>query len=507
MNSNIYTKVCDRPDFEHLQATVMIPRRFFWLFDACVIVGAFFSAYNFVISLNTGLVGRYSRKFALFANWSGELPPLTDLLWILLTALPVTIVVLGVLGNHEPISRQSRMRILSGGVLAPFAALALISLALFALKNPNWSRLFIFSFATLCAAGLIVYRLCVRLYYLRKRFRGHYAQNVLLVGTTMAVEWMITYFKGEVSPAEYKIFGYLRLAEEKPLSGSDLPELGTVDQLGDLLIHRPIHEVVVIQPMSGGEWLREVIRVCDYFGVVTRIVPEVLLVEEQHSLKVLYPFVPLNLPALVLATPHWNSEALFFKRVLDVIVSALAVFILAPVLVLIAILIKLTTPDLPVFYRWHVVGRNGMEFTGYKFSTMISAADQLKTQLQDRNEMHGPVFKIKEDPRITPLGKFLRRYSLNELPQLWSVLKGDMSLVGPRPAFRHELERYEFWHKRKLSICPGITCLWQVRGRNKISDFDDWVRMDLEYIDNWSLWLDFKILIWTAWVVICGTGS
>jgi lipopolysaccharide/colanic/teichoic acid biosynthesis glycosyltransferase len=121
--------------------------------------------------------------------------------------------------------------------------------------------------------------------------------------------------------------------------------------------------------------------------------------------------------------------------------------------------------------------------------------------------MTGPVFKIKDDPRVTPLGRILRKFSINELPQLWSVFKGDMSLVGPRPAFRHELERYKFWHKRKLSVRPGITCLWQIRGRNKISDFDDWVRMDLEYIDNWSLWLDFRILVRTIWVVIAGTGS
>jgi lipopolysaccharide/colanic/teichoic acid biosynthesis glycosyltransferase len=120
--------------------------------------------------------------------------------------------------------------------------------------------------------------------------------------------------------------------------------------------------------------------------------------------------------------------------------------------------------------------------------------------------MSGPVFKIKNDPRVTPLGRFLRKYSLDEMPQLCSVIKGDMSLVGPRPAGRDELVRYEFWHKRRLSIRPGITCLWQVRGRNKISDFDEWVRMDLEYIDNWSLWLDIKILWRTIFAVLRGTG-
>jgi lipopolysaccharide/colanic/teichoic acid biosynthesis glycosyltransferase len=189
-----------------------------------------------------------------------------------------------------------------------------------------------------------------------------------------------------------------------------------------------------------------------------------------------------------------------------VVVSAALLILLSPLAAAIALAIKLTTPHLPILYHWHVVGRNGVEFTGFKFTTMVANADELKPKLMARNEMTGPVFKMQDDPRVTPLGSFLRKYSLNELPQLWSVLKGDMSLVGPRPAFREELERYEFWQKRKLSIRPGITCLWQVRGRNKISNFDEWVKMDLEYIDNWSLWLDFKILFWTVGAVLSGTG-
>jgi lipopolysaccharide/colanic/teichoic acid biosynthesis glycosyltransferase len=241
-------------------------------------------------------------------------------------------------------------------------------------------------------------------------------------------------------------------------------------------------------------------------GVLLRIVPEALL-REQHTLRTFYPFAALNLPAVVLTPPHWDSDALFLKRLMDLAVSSFMLFLLSPLFLGVAVAIKLTTPKLPVFYRWRVVGQSGVEFTGYKFTTMVSDADERKPDLMDHNEMSGPVFKMKDDPRVTPLGRFLRKFSINELPQLYSVLKGDMSLVGPRPAFRHELERYEFWHKRKLSIRPGMTCLWQIRGRNKIANFDDWVRMDLEYIDNWSLWLDLKILFRTAWVVVRGTGS
>jgi lipopolysaccharide/colanic/teichoic acid biosynthesis glycosyltransferase len=286
----------------------------------------------------------------------------------------------------------------------------------------------------------------------------------------------------------------------------NLLALGNVEELGDLLIHHPIHEVIAIHPESNGLWIKKVIQDCDYFGILLRIVPEALLLGERKALKNLYPFEPLNLPAVVLAPPHWDSDILFFKRLIDVVISGVLLVLLSPIFLLIAIAIKIFTPDLPVFYRWRVVGRNGVEFTGYKFTTMVADAEERRADLMPHNEMNGPVFKIKSDPRVTRLGRFLRKYSLNELPQLWSVLKGDMSVVGPRPAFRHELERYEFWHKRKLSIKPGITCLWQVLGRNKINNFDDWVKMDLTYIDNWSLWLDFKILLRTVWVVIAGTG-
>ena len=152
----------------------------------------------------------------------------------------------------------------------------------------------------------------------------------------------------------------------------------------------------------------------------------------------------------------------------------------------------------PVFFRQQRSGLNGAPFTLYKFRTMVTNAEQFKHELAAMNEMTGPVFKVTNDPRVTPLGKFLRSYSLDELPQLWNVLRGEMSLVGPRPLPVDEVRRFnDLAHRRRLSVKPGLTCLWQVKGRNQISDFKDWVRLDLEYIDNWSLWLDLKILLRT----------
>ena len=204
---------------------------------------------------------------------------------------------------------------------------------------------------------------------------------------------------------------------------------------------------------------------------------------------------------------HWNSvPRLVCKRALDIAVSASLLVFLSPMFVLLAALIKSGSRG-PIFYRWQVVGKAGKHFTGYKFRSMVVNADELKTQLVSQNEMSGPVFKLTKDPRITRTGSWMRRYSLDELPQLYSVLKGDMSLVGPRPPLNSEYEKFTPYQRQKLAVCPGITCLWQISGRNKVKDFDEWVALDLDYIRNWSLTLDFKILLRTAGEVFAGSGK
>ena len=283
--------------------------------------------------------------------------------------------------------------------------------------------------------------------------------------------------------------------------------MGGANELGELLVHRPVHEVIAIQSSGGRDWLRHVMEHCDYFRIRLRIVPEALLVDTLRDLRLAFRGDALRLPEVVLTPPYLDEDVLFVKRFIDIVASASLLLVLAPLFLLIAVAIKLTTPTLPVLYPWRVVGLSGRPFTGYKFTTMVANADEQKPSLLPLNEMEGPVFKLQNDPRITPFGRILRKFSLNELPQLWSVLKGDMSLVGPRPAFPDELRRYELWQKRKLCIKPGMTCLWQVSGRNRIANFDDWVRLDLEYIDRWSLGLDMRILARTVWAVVSGSGS
>lgn len=206
-------------------------------------------------------------------------------------------------------------------------------------------------------------------------------------------------------------------------------------------------------------------------------------------------------------SPLWQNHILMaVKRVVDVSVSGFLLIALSPLFAVLAFLVKFTSRG-PLFYRWLVAGKDGRPFVGYKFRSMVPDADRLKTSLLSQNEMVGPVFKLTCDPRVTPVGAWMRRYSLDELPQLFSVLKGDMSLVGPRPPLVTEYEQFTPFQKQKLAVKPGITCLWQVNGRNEVRDFDEWVRMDLEYIRDWSLGLDFRILFKTLYEIVKGSGK
>jgi lipopolysaccharide/colanic/teichoic acid biosynthesis glycosyltransferase len=201
----------------------------------------------------------------------------------------------------------------------------------------------------------------------------------------------------------------------------------------------------------------------------------------------------------------WRVQQVI-KRAADIVIAACALLVLLPFLAVIAALVKLTSRG-PIFYEWRVLGRHAQPFIGYKFRTMVVEADALKDQFRAQNEMRGPVFKLRNDPRVTPFGRWLRRYSIDELPQLWSVLKGDMSLVGPRPPSAEEFVQFEPWQWQKLAVTPGITCLWQVGGRSEINDFAEWAALDLEYIRRWNLWLDAQILLRTVPAVLSARGA
>lgn len=283
----------------------------------------------------------------------------------------------------------------------------------------------------------------------------------------------------------------------------DLNQAGA-QELTTLLHEHSVYGVILSARHTYFEQIENVIKACELEGV------EVWLVADFFATQISRTNFDelLGRPLLIFRTTpesSWHSVA---KMLLDISGSFLfLLFIASWLFPLIAIVIKLTSRG-PVFFKQQRSGQNGRPFTLYKFRTMVSNAEQYKHELQAMNEMSGPVFKLTKDPRVTSVGKFLRKYSLDELPQFWNVFCGDMSLVGPRPLPVDEVKRFsDVAHRRRLSVKPGLTCLWQIGGRNKISDFKDWVRLDLEYIDNWSLWLDLKILLYTIPAVLRGTGA
>jgi len=274
-------------------------------------------------------------------------------------------------------------------------------------------------------------------------------------------------------------------------------------KLLQMLHEYSVNGVILTARHTYFEQAEAVINACELEGIEAWVVADFFRTQISHaSFDDFY-----GRPVMVFRSTPEASWQRVLKWILDSCGAVLLLTVLAIPLSVVALLIKLTSPG-PVLFRQLRSGLNGAPFTIYKFRTMVTNAEQLKHELEAMNEMRGPVFKIAKDPRITPIGRILRRRSIDELPQLFNVLRGEMSLVGPRPLPVDEVGRFnDLAHRRRLSVKPGLTCLWQVSGRNQIAEFKDWVRLDLEYIDNWSLWLDFKILLRTVPVVLAGTGA
>jgi len=277
----------------------------------------------------------------------------------------------------------------------------------------------------------------------------------------------------------------------------------SVDQLVKLLHERSPNGVILSARHTYFGQVERAIQACEVEGVDVWLVADFFRTQiSRTTFDELY-----GRPVIVFrSVPEYAWQGIV-KQGID-ICGALALIILcSPLLAWAALRIKFTSPG-PVLFRQRRCGLNGRPFTMLKFRSMVSDAEQRKVELAALNEMTGPVFKLTNDPRVTPIGRILRKWSIDELPQLFNVLRGEMSLVGPRPLPVDEVERFDDpSHRRRLSVKPGITCLWQVSGRSQVTDFKDWVRLDLEYIDNWSLWLDVKILCRTLPVVIVGTGA
>ena len=364
-----------------------------------------------------------------------------------------------------------------------------------------YSRLF-FLYATLLIILFLIAARLVRRGALRAlRTRGIGVDRVLIVGSG---EFGLTVMRNLMAQPElgYEVVGFV---DDDPERGSTnigrFQALGNTANLPALLRSQQVSQVIITLPWQQRRQILAITGQCGRAGVRPRIVPDMF----QMSLSMVKMQSVAGIPMLTPSDSQLSPWAQLFKRGVDVLGSALGLLILSPLLAIIALAIRLDSPG-PVIFSQPRVGRQGKLFKVYKFRTMVKDADQIKDQLRHLNEAQGPMFKIRADPRITRVGHFLRRTSLDELPQFWNSLLGDMSLVGPRPALPEEVADYADWHRQRLATAPGITGLWQISGRSDLT-FEEMVLLDIYYIENWSPLLDLSILLRTVPQFIAGSGA
>ncbi len=451
-----------------------------------------------VVWTGTFFLAHALRRLEAF-NTYGALPDVVKYLPLLAVALVAWAAFAwstGQLSDRQRTQAAGRQagQVVAGVVIATGAMVA----AVFTLQLESNSRLMIALHGGLALALLLVNRAVVRWNQRRSHRLGRDVRAVAIVGD---------------GPVAHRIAETLRERQEWGLhfagfvsmgtnpGGAEGPVLGCLDDLARIVDNNVIDEVIFAVENANLERIEPALAACAEAGVNTRIVLDFFP----------YTFSKLEFeefggfPMLVFHTTSNEELALLAKRAFDLVLSSAAIVFGAPLFLVVALGVRLSTPG-PVLFVQRRTGLNGREFDMYKFRSMVAGAEFHDLLLTSKSDVAGPAFKLRDDPRVTPFGRFLRKSSLDELPQFFNVWFGDMSVVGPRPPIPSEVVRYERWQRRRLSVKPGLTCLWQVRGRSDL-DFDTWMKLDLEYIDNWSLWLDLKLVVLTIPAVLLARGA
>jgi exopolysaccharide biosynthesis polyprenyl glycosylphosphotransferase len=431
--------------------------------------------------------------------------PIANYPWIVPLIVVLWIGVGLVAGIYREINEENLRRSFADPLKVAFAATVFLFAALSVVKFQYISRLLLGIYALIDLLMMICFRLAARAFAapLRRSVSG--LRNFLLVGGGLEMGEIARTLEANESRG-MRLFGFIHTRAGSAASDSSYRGLAksypvfSLPELPDLLRRQMIDEVIFVVAQEELEKLGDTFLICEEEGVKTRILLSFL----PQALSKVYLERLGSKPLLTFsATPE--DEGLLLKRALDFLMALIALVALSPLLIILAVLVKLTSRG-PVFFSQTRCGLGARRFTLYKFRSMRADADLIREELEALNEVDGPVFKIRNDPRCTPIGRFMRKFSLDELPQLVNILKGDMSFVGPRPPLPEEVEKYERWQRRRLRMQPGLTCLWALEGRSKLS-FRRWMELDLEYIDHWSMGLDWKILLRTIPVVILGRGA
>jgi len=396
----------------------------------------------------------------------------------------------------EPYHRTA-LRIINSSILMFFG----FGTTLFILKAAYISRLFFFIFIISGTLALLIDRAILTVALKKMHQQGYNFRQILVVGTGRRAAEFIKKVR-ENPDWGIQVVGVINDDESRKIK--EVNEVEVIGGLKDLLsiFHQTsIDQVVFILPRSRLSFIEEALHVCEIEGVETSLAIDLYDMKLARSVITELDGIPL-LSYNTIRVSEWQ---LFIKRTVDIIISSAAIFLLSPIYLVAALAIKLTSPG-PVFFRQERMGLHGRRFKLVKFRTMRIDAEKELSKVDDLEQMTTPDFKNKKLQYITPVGRILRKFSIDEFPQFFNVLAGDMSIVGPRPTVPSEVDKYEIWQRRRFSMKPGITCLWQVSGRNEINH-SDWMKLDLEYIDHFSFWLDMSIILKTIPAVVLGKGA
>lgn len=359
---------------------------------------------------------------------------------------------------------------------------------------------FILTFFAASSGSTLLFRTFLRLFLRKLRLHGRNLRNAIIVGTNDRAYEFAKRLEDD-KELGFRVLGYVDSTIHVPHSGRKL--LGKPADFSSILKDRVVDEVIITLPIkSSYEVIQQIISICEEQGVIVRHLNDLFRTGKAHSRLEEFEEGPF----LTISSWPFDDWRQLAKRAFDIALSALVMVLTSPLMLFAALAIKLTSSG-PFLFKQTRVGLNKRHFRLYKFRTMIADAETVQASFEHLNEMDGPVFKISGDPRITPIGKWLRKTSIDELPQLFNVLMGDMSLVGPRPLPIRDYNGFdEDWQRKRFSVLPGITCIWQISGRNEIT-FEEWMKMDTEYIEKWSLANDFKILLKTIPAVLRRNGA
>ena len=460
-----------------------------------------------VLALTVAFFCAYFLRDQLLPNvlplwFSQPLFELAAYAWIYVAILLIWVPLFAAFNLYTSIRLRSFRRMPIDIAKASGVGLGILVMMTYTFKVQDVSRSFVLVFGVTSVVLTTIGRLIIRTSVQRRGQHEYVFSNVLVVGTGPKAQEFADLLT-EHRKSGLHLVGLIaeHRLEHYPSYVGKYNVIGNVTALERIFHRQVIDEVIVVVPGKVLSEMEEIFLLCEEFGVNARIA--VGIFPHLIARATLEEFA--HIPLLTFSTKPTNHFALAVKRLTDLLIAWPALILGIPIWLFIAVLIRVDSKG-PVFFRQERCGVNGRRFTMYKFRSMVADAEQRQYELASYNELSGPVFKMTRDPRTTRVGKFLRKTSLDEFPQILNVIRGDMAIVGPRPAIPAEVDKYERWQRRRLSMKPGLTSPWVVRGRNTIP-FEQWMQLDLEYIDNWSLWFDFKIMLQTIPVILKGKGA